>query len=203
LTDSPRATAAETAVGRIRAALAARAAQLAERDPPYKEAAVALVLRATANGDDLELLLIKRAVRDGDPWSGQVALPGGRFDATDTSLEETALRETREEVGLDIRARGEVIGQLDELRPRTPVLPPIIVRPFVCVVRDAGELLPNHEVATMHWVPLATLFAKATRVHTSVHVRDIRMRVDAYQIGELTVWGMTERILSTFEEIHR
>jgi 8-oxo-dGTP pyrophosphatase MutT (NUDIX family) len=198
-----RATAAESAIVRIGSALAARAPQLAERDPPFKEAAVALVLRPTAAADDLELLLIKRAERAGDPWSGQVALPGGRFDATDTSLEETALRETREEVGLDVRAHGSVIGQLDELRPRTPVLPPIIVRPFVCVVRGVGALQPNDEVAAMHWLPLTTLFARATRVSTSVHVRDIRMRVEAYQVGDLVIWGMTERILSTFEEIHR
>lgn len=198
-----RATAAESALVRIRSALAARAPQLAERDPPYKEAAVALVLRATSTADDLELLIIKRAERAGDPWSGQVALPGGRFDATDSSLEATALRETMEEVGLDIRAHGAVIGQLDELRPRTPVLPPIIVRPFVCAVQGIGALRPNHEVATLHWLPLATLFARGTRVSTSVQVRDVRLRVDAYQVGELTIWGMTERILSTFEEIHR
>jgi 8-oxo-dGTP pyrophosphatase MutT (NUDIX family) len=198
-----RATAAETALVRIRTALAARTAQLAERDPPFREAAVALVLRATSEGDDLELLLIKRSERIGDPWSGQVALPGGRLEPDDTSLEMTALRETFEEVGLDVRERGEVIGQLDELRPRTPVLPPIIVRPFVCAVRDIGVLAPSVEVATMHWVPLGELFAPATRVSTSVHVRDVRMRVDAFQVGELTIWGMTERILSTFKEIHR
>jgi 8-oxo-dGTP pyrophosphatase MutT (NUDIX family) len=198
-----RATAAESAIVRIGSALAARAPQLAERDPPFKEAAVALVLRPTPAADDLELLLIKRAERAGDPWSGQVALPGGRFDAADESLEETALRETREEVGLDVRAHGTVIGQLDELRPRTPVLPPIIVRPFVCVVRGVGALQPNHEVAAMHWLPLTTLFARETRVSTSVHVRDVRMRVEAYQVGDLVIWGMTERILSTFEEIHR
>jgi len=197
------ATAAASAIDRIRRSLATRPAQLAERDPPFKEAAVALILRATKAADDLEMLFIKRAVREGDPWSGQVALPGGRFDATDTSLEMTALRETREEVGLDITAHGEVIGQLDELRPRTPVLPPIIVRPFVCVVREVGALTPSDEVATMHWLTLGILFDKATRVSTSVHVRDVRMRVEAYQVGELTIWGMTERILSTFAEIHR
>lgn len=186
---------------RLQRALAARPAALAERDEPFKEAAVALVLRPA--GEDLELLLMRRALRDGDPWSGQVGLPGGRFDASDASLEHTALRETFEEVGIDLRRDGEVLGQLDELRPRTPVLPPIIVRPFVCALHGEARIVTNHEVAELRWVRLGELFHPATRVRTSVRVRDIQMKVDAYQLGDFTVWGMTERILATFEEIWR
>lgn len=186
---------------RLQRALAARPAALAERDEPFKEAAVALVLRPVA--DDLEVLLMRRAVREGDPWSGQVGLPGGRWDATDASLEHTALRETHEEVGIDVRCAGCVLGQLDELRPRTPVLPPIIVRPFVCAVPAATDVVPNHEVEALRWVRLGQLFHPDTRVRTSVRVRDYQMRVDAYQLGDFTVWGMTERILATFGEIWR
>ena len=188
---------------RIAAALAARPAKLAERDEPYHEAAVALILRPSpvAEKDELELMLIRRATRSGDPWSGQIGLPGGRFSAGDASLEETALRETREEVGLDLRAHGAVLGALDELRPRTPVLPPIIVRPFVCLIDGAPELVLNHEVAALRWVRVAELFQPATRVTTSVHVRDIRMKVEAFQLGDFVVWGMTERILTTFGEL--
>lgn len=186
---------------RLQRALAARPAALAERDEPFKEAAVALVLRPAA--DDLELLLMRRAAREGDPWSGQIGLPGGRWDATDESLEHTALRETFEEVGIDLRTQGAVLGQLDELRPRTPVLPPIIVRPFVCALHVEPRIVPNHEVAELRWVRLGDLFHPETRVRTSVRVRDIQMKVDAYQLGDFTVWGMTERILATFEEIWR
>ena len=186
---------------RLQRALAARPAALAERDEPFKEAAVALVLRPAA--DDLEILLMRRAAREGDPWSGQIGLPGGRWDATDASLEHTALRETFEEVGIDLRTQGRVLGQLDELRPRTPVLPPIIVRPFVCGLHTEARIVANHEVAELRWVRLGELFHPETRVRTSVHVRDIQLKVDAYQLGDFTVWGMTERILATFEEIWR
>ena len=188
---------------RLQRALAARPAAMAERDEPFKEAAVALVLRPSVAAEDLELLLMRRAAREGDPCSGQVGLPGGRFDATDASLEHTALRETFEEVGIDLRADGLVLGQLDELRPRTPVLPPIIVRPFVCALQADVRIVPNHEVAELRWVRLGELFHSETRVRTSVRVRDIQMKVDAYQLGDFTVWGMTERILATFEEIWR
>jgi 8-oxo-dGTP pyrophosphatase MutT (NUDIX family) len=195
------ALANEPSFTRLRQALAARPAALAERDPPFKEAAVTLLLREAA--DDVELLLIRRATREGDPWSGQIGLPGGRWSPEDASLEQTALRETLEEVGLDVTRSGEVIGVLDELRPRTPVLPPIIVRPFVCALRDVPALTPSDEVAEMRWVRVGALFHPSTRVQTSVRVRDFQMKVAAYQVDDFTVWGMTERILATFEEVWR
>ena len=172
----------------------------AERDEPFREAGVALVLRP--HGDtDADLLLIRRAERAGDPWSGQVALPGGRHSATDTSLEDTAVRETLEEVGLDIRANGTVLGALDDLRPRTPALPPIIVRPFVCVVPEPPPLELNYEVAASRWIPVSELFSPNARVQTTVEVRDLRLRVDAYVVDDYLVWGMTERILFTLQHL--
>jgi 8-oxo-dGTP pyrophosphatase MutT (NUDIX family) len=189
-------------IARLDRALAVRVPQLAERDEPFKEAAVALVLRPRMD-DDADLLLIRRAQRVGDPWSGQIGLPGGRFESADASLEETALRETLEEVGVDLRTRGRVLGALDELRPRTPVLPPIIVRPYVVVLDQDTELLLSEEVAEARWVALRELFVPAARVHTTVTVREYRMNVDAYQHGDFTIWGMTERILSTFDGLWR
>ncbi len=189
-------------IARLERALAGRTPQLAERDEPYKEAAVALVLRAVAE-DDAEMLFIRRATRAGDPWSGQIGLPGGRFDASDASLEATALRETVEEVGLDLRVHGRVLGRLDELRPRTPVLPPIIVRPYVAVVEQVPPLVLSDEVAEARWVRVGELFHPTARVSTSVQVREVRMRVEAFQHGDFTIWGMTERILSTFAELWR
>lgn len=194
--------AAHPLVARVAGALAARAPRLAERDEPFKEAAVALILRPTY-GDDAELLFIRRATREGDPWSGQIGLPGGRYDVSDASLEYTATRETHEEVGLDLRGRGLLLGQLDDLRPRTPHLPPIIVRPFVFAVADASELVLSDEVAEARWIALSALFAPGAKAETSVEVRELRMRVTAYQHGDFTIWGMTERILTTFEELTR
>ena len=189
-------------IARIARALAGRTPRLAERDEPYFEAAVALILRPRGD-DDGDLLLIRRATRAGDPWSGQIGLPGGRFSPGDPSLEETALRETIEEVGLDLRAEGQVLGALDEMRPRTPVLPPIIVRPYVCVVERVPPLVLSDEVAEVRWVALGELFAPSARVRTTVTVRETRMHVEAYQHGDFTIWGMTERILAGFEGLWR
>jgi 8-oxo-dGTP pyrophosphatase MutT (NUDIX family) len=174
----------------------------ADRDEPYKEAAVALVLVPRAS-DDADLLLIRRATREGDPWSGQIGLPGGGVSPVDRSLEAAAIRETLEEVGLDLDATGFVVGTLDELRPRTPVLPPIIVRPIVAVIDVVPPLTLSDEVAEARWVRLGEIFRLDGRVRTEVVARNFRMHVEAYQVADFTIWGMTERILSGFEGLLR
>ncbi|MFM8603375.1 MAG: NUDIX hydrolase [Gemmatimonadota bacterium] len=187
-------------VARVSRALEAREARRAERDEPYGEAAVAVILRPSVT-TGAELLLIRRAEREGDPWSGQIGLPGGRIDPTDPSLEATAIRETREEVGIDLGRAGEILGALDELRPRTPHLPPIIVRPYVAVVHEAVDLRPNREVAEARWVSLDTLLAPSARVRTEVSVRGMTFHVEAFQHEAFVVWGMTERILTGFADL--
>lgn len=189
-------------IARIAAALAQRESPIAERDEPYSEAAVALILRPRSDAD-CDLLLIRRAQRADDPWSGQIALPGGRLARGDASLEHTAFRETSEEVGLDLRTCGQVLGALAELRPRTPSLPPIIVRPYVVALQGAPEARLSEEVAEVRWVALGALFAPAARGRTTVTVRDHRLSVEAITQGDFTIWGMTERILSGLEELVR
>lgn len=157
-------------------------------------AAVAIVLR-TSPAAQLDVLLIQRAERDGDPWSGQVALPGGRRDPTDATLQDTAIRETLEETGIDLAAHGHVLGTLDELRPRTPVLPPIIVTPFVAVVPPDLGLSISDELAAAFWAPWS-IFADPTHIdERTIQVRGADWRVSSYAVGERVVWGMTERML--------
>ena len=91
-------------------------------------AAVAVLLHDGTEG--LEALFIHRAERAGDTWSGQIAFPGGRREPSDSDLRVTAIRETHEEIGVDL-ASAEPLGVLDDMYPRTPVLPPVVVRPFV------------------------------------------------------------------------
>jgi 8-oxo-dGTP pyrophosphatase MutT (NUDIX family) len=143
----------------------------------------------------LELLLIQRAVRDGDPWSGQIALPGGRRDPADATLQDTAVRETLEETGLDLATDGVVLGMLDELRPRTPVLPPIIVTPFVVVVAGDKPLQISDELADAFWVPWSTFEDPTQLDESTVQVRGASWTVISYLVGERVVWGMTERML--------
>jgi 8-oxo-dGTP pyrophosphatase MutT (NUDIX family) len=175
---------------------------LAERDGTYFEAAVAMILRETRD-DDVELLFIERAARDGDPWSGQIAFPGGRFDRTDESLEDTVVRETREEVGLELHRDGFVIGSLDEVRPRIVVLPPVIVRPFVATISADVEPGVSDEVASHFWAPLDAILDPAATRDTEIVVRGARTTRPAIQYEGRVIWGMTEYILRGFADIIR
>jgi 8-oxo-dGTP pyrophosphatase MutT (NUDIX family) len=143
----------------------------------------------------LEVLLIQRAERHDDPWSGQIALPGGRRHPADATLQDTAVRETHEETGVDLAADGLVLGTLDEIRPRTPVLPPIIVTPFVAIVPAEVPLLISDELADAFWVPWSTFADPAHIDESTVQVRGATWKVGSYLVGERVVWGMTERML--------
>lgn len=162
-----------------------------------RRAAVALVLRPRTD-DELELLLIKRAEYSGDPWSGHVAFPGGRSEPGDVSLEQTALRETLEETGIDIRRDGVVLGVLDDLAPRTASLPPVVVRPFVALVQPDVSIEPSEEVALAFWVPLAALEDPTATVQSTVSAHGVSLRVASFLHEGHVVWGMTERILRQF-----
>jgi 8-oxo-dGTP pyrophosphatase MutT (NUDIX family) len=140
-------------------------------------------------------LMIKRAEVERDPWSGHIACPGGRMEPHDADLAATAIRETLEETGVDVVRDGRLIGQLDDLSPTTMALPPIVIRPFVAIVRDDVEIVPSEEVALSFWVPLALLIARYPWGTEVVHVRGVELSVSAFQHGVHTVWGLTERVL--------
>jgi 8-oxo-dGTP pyrophosphatase MutT (NUDIX family) len=166
-------------------------------EPGTIPAAVAIVLIEGPAG--LETLFIERAERESDPWSRQIAFPGGRRDPGDGDLLATAIRETREETGVDL-ANAERLGALNDMYPRTPVLPPVVVRPFVFALAERPEIAPSDEVHAAFWVPLATL--KAPGVHQTVTVtpRGMTLSVPAYIVGPHVIWGMTERILTPLLE---
>jgi len=199
---TPHGRTASARLARIATAVRAHTPATAARDGTYFEAAVSLILRETRD-DDVEVLFIKRATREDDPWSGQIALPGGRHEASDLSLEDTAVRETREEVGLDLRRHGAIIGALDELRPRTPVLPPVIVRPYVATITADATIGSSDEVAGLFWAPLDELLDPSATRETEIVVRRMPSVRPAIHFGGHVIWGMTEHILRTFEEIIR
>lgn len=156
------------------------------------EAAVALTLVPDRSGA-LELLFIKRASRSGDPWSGQMALPGGRREAADVDLLATAQREAHEETGVAL-SRHELLGALDDLRPVSPHLPQLLVRPFVFGLPSLPEIELSEEVALHLWLPLTALID--SRATETVHVRGRSLTVPGYRIGPHFIWGMTERIVT-------
>lgn len=166
--------------------------------PEARLAAVAIILLEQPEG--LEALFIKRAARIGDPWSGQVAFPGGRHDPADSDLLDTAVRETREETGVEL-AEAERLGVLDDLYPRIPTLPPVLVRPFVFALPARRRLVASDEVERAFWVSLARLGLPGVRREVKLQVRGVLRVFPAYDLGDEVIWGMTERILSPFLEL--
>jgi 8-oxo-dGTP pyrophosphatase MutT (NUDIX family) len=167
--------------------------------PDQREAAVAVVLVPGADGS-FDLLLIKRAEHEGDPWSGQIALPGGRRDAEDPDLLTTAIRETDEETGVRL-SPGSRVGQLDDLSPVSRHLPQLIVRPYVFYLPNRPAVTPSDEVALHLWVSCDALVAH--RSEETLIIRGEPWRVPGYRVGPHFLWGMTERILSPLLEVVR
>lgn len=103
-------------------------------------------------------------------------------------------------MGIEL-ARRACIGALDDVAPRTPVLPPVAVRPFVFALTHRPGLALNPEVASAHWVELKRLRHPSAIRPYNLTLRGEQRTFPAYYIDELVVWGMTERILSCFFQI--
>jgi 8-oxo-dGTP pyrophosphatase MutT (NUDIX family) len=185
-------------VARLARRLAEQRGRPLEPEGESRYAAIALVLRPSNDGEP-ELLMIKRAEIEGDPWSGHIACPGGRMDPGDRDLEQTAIRETWEETGVDLARDGRVLGTLDDISPRTPTLPPIIIRPFVAAVKPEITIVESPEVAEVFWVPLSAIRETAAWGTGLVSIRGAGNReVDVFRHRDYTVWGLTHRALTQF-----
>jgi len=123
-------------------------------------------------------------------------LPGGRRDTADPDLVETAIRETQEELGIQL-TREDLAGSLEDVVPRTPVLPPIAVRPHVFILPAQPAVIPNYEVASAQWVTIDYLLRPDTHHPVRLDVGGQSRQVHAYQLEDGIVWGMTERILTS------
>lgn len=198
----------------IRAALSAWASDAddppLDRDPVI-EAGVAVALRSsgtlgapgTGGPDGLELLLIKRAAHPSDPWSGHMALPGGRRDDADASLAWTAIRETREETAVELPhpESGGFLGTLPLVAPQSRRLPAMRIAPFVFAVGARTEAsVASAEVAEVHWVTLEKLRHPDTHDTVEITFPDGSRRFPCYRVAGGAVWGLTYRILTDLLE---
>ena len=165
-------------------------------DAQTRQAAVAIVVKDASTGSDV--MLIKRATVEGDPWSGHMAFPGGHRDPTDKSLRAAAVRETLEETGVSLE-NAELLGQLSAqiAAPRGRPINMVVV-PFVFAIDETPQLAPNHEVEEVVWGPLHEMFDQS--LHTTEHrlLGGQRTPFNGYRLnGRHFVWGLTYRTLQT------
>ncbi len=141
------------------------------------------------------MLLIKRAERTGDPWSGHMAFPGGRFEASDAHLLETAIRETREEIGLDLEATATVVARLDDIAAIRSSSG-LIITPFVFAHHgDDPIFAPNEEVAEVLWADVAPLMRGERATTLAYRFGKTDLDLPAYDVGGRIVWGLTYQVL--------
>lgn len=141
------------------------------------------------------ILLIHRATRAGDPWSGQMALPGGHAEREDDDLVVTAIRETAEEVGVQLD-RSALIGPLDDVAPRSVVPPTFLVRPFVFALSARPRLRLSPEASAATWIEWSALADPANRREVTIVLGDVPRALPAFVIDGQVIWGMTERVLA-------
>lgn len=164
--------------------------ELAEAELRTKPAAAVMaLLREGPRG--FEILLARRIAREGDPWSGQIGLPGGRRQPSDGTILDTALRETREEVGLDLREAADVLGHMPPRAPGNRL--EMLVVPYVALTRRPLEPSPGPEMASAFWCALADL--PATRTTAVVPTVPGELTVPAFVHRGEVIWGFTYRLL--------
>lgn len=161
-----------------------------------RTAAVAMVLNDQA-GLGLSALFIKRAEHPDDPWSGQMAFPGGRFEPHDKSLDAAARRETLEEVGVEL-AEDMLIGRLSDVTGGRLTAQNLSVSPFVFDHPGPIELKPNYEVADTVWVPLAYLGDPANIQPYLFPLDPTGRGFPSWQYEGYTIWGLTYRIVASY-----
>lgn len=166
--------------------------------PGHSHAAVALLLRPSPHG--IEVLFILRAEFPGDPWSGNIAFPGGHIEADDDSARAAAERETLEEIGIDL-GQEEFLGQLDDVAGAHL---PVIVSCFSYVVAESTPIIANREIGETFWIPLADLADPDRQLFHSVSFRGERLERPALDLlgpGRTVLWGITYRLLSQFMQL--
>jgi 8-oxo-dGTP pyrophosphatase MutT (NUDIX family) len=152
------------------------------------DAAVALLLRA--RGEDFEILLVKRVENPADFWSGQVALPGGRREISDGSLRQTAIRETFEETGIDLKRGCRFLGALKVF---TSIMRNVRVQPFVFFLEHEVSIKLNQsELEEYAWIEPESLTRNRGKAKLSFG------EVPSFNVGKYVIWGLTYRILNEF-----
>ncbi len=182
----------------IRSALQSREPLLVD-GAGLRNAAVALVLRDGESG--IELLFIQRADDPRDPWSGHIGFPGGRVEPSDGGSREAAIRETREEVGLDLGESAEFLGALDQIRAIARMRPvDLRIAPFAFRLREHQDIVPGGEVAGTHWLSLEALLDPDVRGTFEYDHAGARLQFPCLRVNGLVIWGLTFRMFQELAE---
>ncbi len=169
-----------------------------------RKAAVAAVFRAS-DASGLDLLFIRRAEHPTDPWSGHMAFPGGRVDAGDSGPLGAVLRETREEVALDLERDAQLVGELSHVPAVAHGRPvPMVIFPFVFELTGSPSLAPDvREVQEALWVPFSFLLDQQNRGTIEKRIAGVPVKLPAYRFEGRMIWGLTLRMADELMDLVR
>jgi 8-oxo-dGTP pyrophosphatase MutT (NUDIX family) len=169
----------------------ALAGQLEPFPSDSKKARGAVGVLIKEEGDDLWLLMIKRRENPRDPWSGQMAFPGGHADPQDRTLFDTVAREALEEVGIDLRKQ-EFLGCLSNLQPKNA---PMIVSPFLFLAKQKVDPKTSVEAQEVLWIPMSFLLNPKNVSSIRVQMGREQVSMGCYRYSDHIIWGLSFRII--------
>lgn len=167
---------------------------LASQEPVPKGLRLAAVSVILDGREDPRVLLIRRAERAGDPWSGQIGFPGGKTQSGDGTARRTAARETMEEVGIDLERSADFLGYG---QPTTTHTGTMEVVPSVFLMKEHVDVTPNEEVASYRWAGLRELLSPRSKSSYSLTYEGRTVQTPAFLFEDYVVWGLTHRILTS------
>ena len=148
-------------------------------------ASVAILMRS-----DDHICMIRRAVKEGDYWSGHMGFPGGRRDEDDADLLQTAIRETHEEIGVQLHS-SHCIGRLNDLiHPRLHVAGFVFETPKI-----ESYILEESEVSSVYWLPMAAFRDPNLRRTRQASYKGQPYDTPEVLIGSCDVWGLSLRFI--------
>jgi len=158
--------------------------------PETEDANAAVALLLMLEGETAYILLVRRVQDAHDPWSGQIALPGGKREPSDKDLKKTVVRETMEETNINLLDNCQLVGVMSPFQSKR--LPEMRVLPFVFLARRKPHIkLNKKELNEYHWTCLDVLARNRTIAKFSFG------EVPAFIVGDAIVWGLTYRILES------
>ena len=138
------------------------------------------------------LLMIQRAIHESDPWSGQMAFPGGKNDFDDTHITHTALREIEEELAIPEKHLIR-FGRLSDVlaRPYNINQKPMVISPLLFQSIKKLKYKPNHEVAEVIWVPLSFFQDNKNRQTMVWEKNGVDIQMPSYEYEGKKIWGLS------------
>ena len=170
----------------------------------FIRSSVAIIITDSHSENQAKILMIRRATRKGDPWSGDMGFPGGRFSpAEDKSIYETAIRELYEETGVEVKHGLENIGRLSELLTRAhEKTAPMIITPFVFRINNIPDFKTNNEVEELVWIPLSYFLDQRNRNTMEVRRGKIKWGFPGYTYDKKCIWGLSLSMIDELRNIN-